>query len=39
MIKQNVIQTQKLKQVLMKVILMIYLNESMVQLYQIYKNL
>ena len=30
MIKQNIIQTQKQKKVLMKVVLIIYLNESMV---------
>ena len=31
--------SQKLKQLLMKVILMIYLNESILQLYQTYKSL
>ena len=42
MIKQNitpVILTQKLKQLLMKVILMMYLNQSIVLLYPTYKNL
>ena len=41
MIKQNIapfIQPQKQKQLLMKVILMTYFNESIVQLYQIHKN-
>ena len=40
--KQNIAsftRTQKQKQKLMKVILMIYLNQSIVQLYQINKNL
>ena len=41
-IKQNMtlfIPIQKQKQLSMKVILMIYLNQSILRLYQIYKNL
>ena len=33
------IHTQKQKQLSMKVVLMIYLNQSMTQLYQTYKSL
>ena len=33
------IQTQKQKKLLMKVTLMMYLNQFMIQLYQTYKNL
>ena len=43
MIKQQnlvfFIQTQKQKKLLMKVTLMMYLNQFMIQLYQTYKNL
>ena len=42
MIKQNIgpfIQTQKQKQLLMKMILMMHLNQSVVRFYQTYKNL
>ena len=42
MIKHNIalfILTQKQKQLLMEVILMTYLNKSIVLLYQTYKNL
>ena len=41
MIKQNIIHfihTQKQKQLLMKVTLMMYLDQSILQLYQIYKT-
>ena len=40
-IKQNItpfIRPQKQKQLLMKVILMVYLDQSIVRLYQTYKN-
>ena len=33
------IQTQKLNQLLIKMTLMMYLNQSLLRLYQIYKNL
>ena len=42
MIKQNmtlIILSKKQKQLLMKVTLMIYLNQSILQFYQTYKNL
>ena len=41
MMKQNIapfIHSQKLKQLLMTMILMMYLNQSIAQLYQAYKN-
>ena len=41
MIKQNIapfIRPQRLKQLLMKIILMMYLNQSIVRFYQTYKN-
>ena len=41
MIKQNMtpfIRTQKQKQLLMKVMLVMYLNQYILQLYQTYKN-
>ena len=42
MIKQNItlfIQIQKQKQLLMKITLMMYMNQSILQLYQTYKNM
>ena len=42
MIQQNIqafIQTQKQKQLLVKAILMLHLNQSILQLFQTYKNM